>query len=369
MSFALPAARQSRVLLVDDDRHVRPAFARFLDEAGVEAESCADPDEALTLAAQGRFDGFAVDVMLTGGPLGLGLVSSLRACPGSAKAPILAMTGYGPGRLAEALRRGANLAVEKRSFKNEGIPALDLLCRQSRTRAAGAPRVLIVEDDPDVAAQLETVFAYAPSPYATRSCASSVQAAKELPAWRPHLLLLDLGLPGQDGLSFLPELAERRRAGPLGVIVVSAALGAELNAVCLRLGADDCLRKPFDSDELLARVEALLRRLPEAPALPPAVRGPLALDARLHTAALDGRPLKLTRTEFDILRLLLEAEGGVVAAQTFLDKVLGVGEPALHEAGAKRLLVHVSNLRGKLGRFGALIVNEPGVGYRLGDGS
>lgn len=228
-------------------------------------------------------------------------------------------------------------------------------------------RVLIVEDDEAVTEQLERTFAYSHAAYATLSCASVKRAAKELTAWRPDLVLLDLQLPDGDGLAFLAELGARRVAGSPGVIVVTAAPRRHLSPLALKQGADDFIAKPFDGEDLLSRVDAVLRRVKPREAPPPSTWGTLSFDWTARTAAVGGRPACLTSTEFAILELLAKAAGGLVRTRTLLAEALDIREDAVFEAGRLALKVHVSHLRRKLGDIRAeLVLNVHGEGYRLG---
>lgn len=365
MEAAAPACK---VLVVDDEKSGREGFSRFLEHAGFEAEYCGDPATALQMAGRTRYDGFVVDILMAGLPVGHRLISLLRGDPRTAKSPILAMTGFGDDLLREALNLGADAATAKADFKNEGIPLMKRLIAGARLEAQGAPRVLIVEDDEQVAQLIERTLGAAGQPFATRTCGSRSAAAHQLRVWRPELVLLDLSLPDSEGLGSLPEL---RSAGDYGIIVVSATVGEGLSSACLRLGADDFIQKPFDGDELVARVESVLRRV-KRPA--PAARtdshllcvGPLRLDLVRKVLSGGGAPgPTLTTSEFKLLRLLFERHPAVVSWGEAEKAVRGQETTADGEASAA-IRSLLSELRSKQAPdVAACLVTRRGEGIAL----
>lgn len=360
-----------KVLVVDDEQAGREGFSRFLEHAGFEAESCGDPTAALQLAGRTRYDGFVVDVLMAGLPIGHQLIAHLRADPRTAKSPILAMTGFGDDLLREALSLGADAATAKADFKNEGIPLLKRLCLGARLEAQGAARVLIVEDDEEVSELMEQTLAAAVPPFATRACGSLRAAAHQLRVWRPELVLLDLSLPDSEGLAFIPELSRLRSAGDLGVIVVSASVGDRLVPMCLHLGADDFIRKPFNGDELAARVEAVLRRVKRLGALAKAdvnllSVGPLRLDLVHKVLSGGGAPgPTLTPCEFKLLRLLFERHPETVSWGEAEKAVRGQETGLVGEASAA-IRSLLSDVRAKHAPdVAACLVTRRGTGVAL----
>lgn len=352
-----------RVLLYDDDFHCVPGIARLFHHAGFEAVGCSSLDRAEALAREGGFDAVFLDIMTPAGPLGHTLIARLRADPRTAELPILAISAYGGDLLGTALRLGADAAIERYDLNGRVVPLLARLCREGR---AGA-RILVVEDDEAVAELVEQTLQCAPTRYAVRACASVRQAAKQLAAWQPHLVLLDLQLPDGDGLAFLSELRSLRAAGDLGVIVLSAAPRADLGPLSLRQGADDFISKPPAGDELLARVEALLRRLhPQAAAARSLAAGPLRLDLAQRLLTCSGAPgPALTPSEFRLLRLLFERHPGAATWAEAERVARGVEADGGGEASvALRSLV--AALRAKLAPdAAACLATRRGVGLAL----
>src|SRR4029077_19424324 len=185
---------------------------------------------------------------------------------------------------------------------------------------------------------------------------------REAAAWRPDVILLDLGLPGMDGFATLRALRPTTRAG---VIVVSVMPGEKDKVRALDAGADDYVVKPFGTDELVARIRAVLRRQADVSAGEPVIRtGELEIDLARRSVTVGGRVVKLTPTEYELLRYLALHAGKPVTHTTLLRQVWG--EYAVGDKYNTRYVV--AQIRKKLGDDPAnprYIVNEPGVGYRL----
>ena len=185
----------------------------------------------------------------------------------------------------------------------------------------------------------------------------------------PDLVILDWMLPDLDGLAVCRELRERH----VVPIIMLTARGDEIDRVLgLEVGADDYVTKPFSMRELLARVRAMLRRVdldardrtaaPERERAEPPLRvGPLVLDAAGHAAALEGAPLSLTRTEFQLLHLLIANPGRAFSREYLLER-LWSGE---YEGQDRSVDTHIARLRRKLGPLGSQIVTVWGIGYRF----
>ena len=216
-------------------------------------------------------------------------------------------------------------------------------------------RVLLVEDDDRVADAL--VPALTRRGLTVRRLASGAGVLEAV--GDVDVVLLDLGLPDVDGIVLCRQI---RAASDVAVIVVSARGEVDDRIVGLRAGADDYLVKPYDVDELVARVQAVRRR--KAPAAA-GVGGSASIDGVLidfdrHEVTVDGAPVALSRKEFHVFGLVVGAGGAVCSREHILAEVWG-------RAGAaenRTLDVHVANLRTKLGRPD-LIQTVRGVGYRL----
>ncbi|QUQ71776.1 response regulator transcription factor [Kutzneria sp. CA-103260] len=216
-------------------------------------------------------------------------------------------------------------------------------------------RILVVEDDDRVARGLVTALRHAG--YDVHRVGTVADAVSAPPV---DVVLLDMGLPDGSGL----EVLRRLRDSGTAVIAVTAR-GEERDRVLgLRAGADDYVVKPFGTAELLARIEAVLRRTRKARAEvsdAEAVEvGPLKLDSATRAVSVQGRELALTRKEFDLLALLAARPGQVVSRDLIMDQVW----QASYEAPTRTLDTHVAALRGKLGGL-VRIETVRGVGYRL----
>ncbi len=232
--------------------------------------------------------------------------------------------------------------------------------------ADGAPRLLLVEDDHATRGALATNLRG--HDYRVTEAADGEEALRSWEQGRPDLILLDLGLPGIDGLSVVQRV---RRDATTPIIVLSARDQERDKVAALDAGADDYLTKPFGMEELHARVRAALRRA-LAPAAAPDGRvllGPLALDPARRRVAVAEREVHLTPREYELLKTLLANTGRVVGRGRLLRAVWGTDY--VHEG--HYLHVHVAAIRRKLaaadetGVLRGLIVAEPGVGYRVRD--
>jgi DNA-binding response OmpR family regulator len=221
-----------------------------------------------------------------------------------------------------------------------------------------AMRVLVVEDDDRVMAALRTVLSRHGFDV---SCArTGGQALEQLPDG-PDVVLLDLGLPDQDGFKLCRQI---RQASSVPIIVVTARADFQSRVHGLNIGADDYLVKPYNFAELIARIHAVTRRtgVTAAPVEGPAVLelGSLRIDRDGHAVTVDGRPVTLTRKEFHLLTILARQPGVVYRREQLISEVWGTSW-----AGTGRTLeVHVASLRHKLGLTG-LIETIRGVGYRV----
>lgn len=223
-----------------------------------------------------------------------------------------------------------------------------------------APRtILVVDDEKDLVRLLRVNLEKAG--YRVRTAASAEAGLKLLRRHAPDLIVLDVMLPGIDGL----ELLRRLRAESDIPVILLSAKGAELDRVLgLKLGADDYVVKPFSIDELLERVAARLRaRRKEASGEKDISAGPLRMDVARHEVSVRGAKVRLATKEFALLKLLLEADGKVQSRERLLELIWG------HDAGlgldTRTVDQHVARLRRKLGPAASLVVTVPNFGYKL----
>ncbi|HEV8617668.1 MAG TPA: response regulator [Methylomirabilota bacterium] len=227
--------------------------------------------------------------------------------------------------------------------------------------SAPAAEILVVEDEPDIRSLI--VHHLTRDGFRCRAAASGAEALASVRAALPDLVVLDLMLPGLDGL----EVCRRLRADPasaaLPVIMLTAKADEVDRVVGLEIGADDYLVKPFSPKELVARVRAILRRAHRAAGAAPLSAGAITLDPSRHQARVGAMPLALTPKEFDLLHALLEAAGRVLSREHLLNRVWGYARA--DEIESRTVDVHVRRLRAKLGPEGRRITTVKSVGYRL----
>jgi DNA-binding response OmpR family regulator len=220
------------------------------------------------------------------------------------------------------------------------------------------PRVLVVEDDEEIAQALQRSLRM--EGYEVRVASDGVSALDDAHAFLPDLVVLDLGLPRLDGIDVAKTLRENDDV-PILMLTARDALDARVEG--LDAGADDYLVKPFERQELLARLRALLRRRPPRGAAPLVV-GDLRLNPDTHEVERgDGRAIELTQREFELLEYLMRNERIVISRQRLLDEVWGY-DPF---STTNTIEVFVSNLRRKLEAGGEprLLHTIRGAGYVL----
>ncbi len=186
---------------------------------------------------------------------------------------------------------------------------------------------------------------------------------KKLSEELPELIMLDIMLPDEDGLSILKKLKSNSRTENIPVIMATAK-GTEYDKVVgLDLGADDYLAKPFGMMEMISRVKAVLRRSSPKKETSSLKRGSLELDEKRHEVRAGGNIIQLTLKEYELLRLFMENPGIVFSRDRLLSTIWGmdfIGE-------SRTVDVHIGTLRTKLGEFGDCIETVRGVGYKMED--
>jgi two-component system, OmpR family, KDP operon response regulator KdpE len=223
--------------------------------------------------------------------------------------------------------------------------------------------VLLVEDDQNIVDLVRTNLIA--RGFEVIVSKTGADAATLLEAHRPDIVLLDLMLPGIDGFELCQELRER---SPVGIIVLSARRGENDKVRALNLGADDYMTKPFGIEELLARINATLRRCRHGPNERPEVAsvvtvGDVEIDLAAQKVNKGGQLVHLTPTEFALLRELAAHPGALLTHATLLRRVWGSG----YETQTEYTRVYMARLRAKLESRGGpqMFITEPRSGYRL----
>ncbi len=222
-------------------------------------------------------------------------------------------------------------------------------------------KVLIVDDEPDLVELVR--YNLEKEGFKVEAAKDGEQALGAARRFLPDLVLLDLMLPGVDGLEVLRRLRSGRTSGQTPVIVLTAKGGEADRVVGLELGADDYIVKPFSPRELVARVKAVLRRTARAIEGPSAIEaGPLAIDVSKREVTVAGEPVPLTATEFDLLHYLASHPGRAFKRNELIDGALG--EDAV--VTDRVIDAHIAAIRRKLGeRASAYIETLRGFGYRF----
>lgn len=215
--------------------------------------------------------------------------------------------------------------------------------------------IMIIDDDVHIGNMLAEALGNAG--YKTLQAYSGTEALLLLDKSRPDLILLDLMLPGLSG----EELLSRIEGIP--VIVVSAKIDVDDKVKLLLGGAADYITKPFEIRELLARIEVQFRKGQTPPEEGRLTVGEVTLDTAAHEAEIDGAKIRLTKTEYAILRLLLQNAGKAIAKSVILDRI-SMDTPDCTDSSLKQ---HISNLRGKLRSAGGKDYIEAvwGIGFRF----
>jgi len=218
------------------------------------------------------------------------------------------------------------------------------------------PLVLIAEDDPEIRVALERILTY--EGYRTTTANDGAAALEAVANETPDAIILDVMMPFVDGLTVCRRMRDKGDRTPILMLTAKHELSDRVEG--LDAGADDYLPKPFELDELLARLRAIMRRVVDPTDIALSV-GPLSLDPQRHLVELDSDVIDLTRTEFEILHLLMRNVGIVLERSVMYDRIWGYD----FESSSRSLDVHVGYLRRKLedGGHDRLIETVRGVGF------
>ncbi len=223
-----------------------------------------------------------------------------------------------------------------------------------------AKKIYIVEDEQDIADISRHYLKNAG--YATEVIGDGEQALRRLREAPPDLLLLDLMLPGMDGLEICRTLRSEPRTKKLPIIMLTAKSEESDRIVGLEMGADDYITKPFSPKELVARVKALFRRNDPTPEVPRKIQyGKLNLDTEAHTVTVGPKEVALTAKEFALLEYLLLHQGKLVSRDRILDAVWGID----YYGGNRTVDVHIRHLREKIPLLQTALVTVKSFGYKL----
>lgn len=221
--------------------------------------------------------------------------------------------------------------------------------------------IYCVEDERNIRELV--VYTLESSGFHARGMESGQELFQELEKERPDLILLDIMLPGEDGLDILHRLKEARTTKEIPVIMVTAK-GSEYDKVMgLDYGADDYITKPFGMMEFIARIRAVLRRTGKEEKSQEILQaGELQIKVKQHQVLVGEQKIALTLKEFELLKYLMENQGMVMSRDRLLGHVWGYD----FDGETRTVDVHVRTLRQKLGACGDMIETVRGVGYRIG---
>ncbi len=228
------------------------------------------------------------------------------------------------------------------------------------------PRVLVVEDEPDIAALI--AYQLTREGFRVETIGNGTEALVAIDKEAPDLVVLDRMLPGLSGDEVIQRLRDDPETLSIPVLMLTAKREQEDRIEGLELGADDYLTKPFSPRELVLRVQAVLRRAQDAGSASGGRvlrAGPLRMDLASHRVLLEGRELILTPTEFRLLESLMERRGRTQSRKQLLERVWSYESGISDRIQTRTVDMHVRRLRSKLGRVGGWIETVRGFGYRL----
>ncbi len=223
-------------------------------------------------------------------------------------------------------------------------------------------KILIVEDEKDIIKMLR--YNLEKEGFKVIDARDGEDAMDSAVRQQPNLILLDLMLPGMDGLEVCKALKKESKTNPIPIIMLTAKSQESDKVVGLELGADDYITKPFSPRELIARIKAVLRRATEKEKLPEIFQaGDLRIDFAKISVNVKDKPVELTSKEFELLKTLLKAKGRVLSRDYLLDTIWGYDHAM--EIQTRTVDVHIRTLRKKLKNASKHIVTVKNYGYRF----
>ncbi len=222
--------------------------------------------------------------------------------------------------------------------------------------------IYLVEDDDNIRKLVK--YALSKEGFEVAGFSTPTEFWENMRTVMPELVILDIMLPEEDGLSILKRLKENCETEQIPVIMLTAKDSEFDKVTGLDMGADDYIAKPFGTMELISRVRAVLRRYDKTRSKKAFQIGELYVEPAKHIISVSGQEIELSYKEYLLLIALLEAEGDVVDRNTLLARVWGE-----YYTESRTLDVHIRKLRVKLGDAGSLIQTVKGIGYKIGGGS
>ncbi|MCI9083309.1 MAG: response regulator transcription factor [Lachnospiraceae bacterium] len=222
--------------------------------------------------------------------------------------------------------------------------------------------IYLVEDDDNIRKLVK--YALAKEGFEVTGFSVPTEFWEHMRTVMPQLVILDIMLPEEDGLSILKRLKENNKTEQIPVMMLTAKDSEFDKVTGLDMGADDYIAKPFGTMELISRVRAVIRRYDKTRSKNIFQIGELYVEPAKHIISVSGQEIELSYKEYLLLIVLLEAEGSVVDRNTLLTRVWGE-----YYTESRTLDVHIRKLRVKLGEAGSLIQTVKGIGYKIGGGS
>jgi len=223
-------------------------------------------------------------------------------------------------------------------------------------------KILIVEDEKDIVKMLD--YNLKKEGFRTITAYDGEDALDLANREHPDLIVLDLMLPGIDGLEVCKILKKEKKTSSIPIIMLTAKTQESDKIVGLELGADDYVTKPFSPRELIARIKAVLRRVKEGEKLPEVLKiGELTIDFSKISVSVKDKPVELTAKEFELLKTLIQVKGRVLSRDYLLDNIWGFDHAI--EIQTRTVDVHIRTLRKKLKSAAKYIITVKNYGYRF----